>query len=139
VDLDTYGFELFVNRSWERLDVFAGYTFLEKNDNYEAPLDGSFYALNYAEHRFTLGAIGRLGGGFELRVDNELRRQAENALRKEGRDNVDTAVGLFYSVPCVKNLTLNVQVENAWDTAYQDVPLVPHTQRTWSAGATYLW
>ncbi len=139
VDLDTYGFELFATRTWERLDLFAGYTFLHKDDNYVAPLDGSFYALNYAEHRLTLGAVARLGAGFELRLDNELRRQAENALRRHGNDNVDTAVGLFYHVPAVDGLVLHAQVENLWDTAFQDVPLVPHTPRTWSAGATYSW
>lgn len=139
VDLDTLGFELFATRTWERVDLFAGYTYLHKDDNYVAPFNGSFYALNYAEHRLTLGAIGRLGGGFELRVDNELRRQAENPLRRNGRDNLDTAVGLFYHVPGVKGLVLNAQVENLWDTDYQDVPLVPHTPRTWSAGATYVW
>lgn len=139
VDLDTLGFELFAIRTWERVELFAGYTYLHKDDNYTAPLDGSFYALNYAEHRFTLGGIARLGAGLELRADNELRRQAENPLRRNGRDNVDTAVGLFYHVPGMKGLVLNVQVENLWDTDYQDVPLVPHTPRTWSAGATYVW
>jgi hypothetical protein len=138
-DIDTFGYELFVRRGWERVDFFAGYTFLDKNDDYVAPSDGSFYALNYAEHRLTLGGIARLGGGFELRVDNELRRQAENDLRREGRDNVDTAAGLFYAVPGVKGLVLNVQVENLWDTAFQDVPLVPHTPFSWSVGANYVW
>jgi hypothetical protein len=139
VDLDTLGVEIFATRSWSAIDLFAGYTFLHKEDNYVAPLNGSFYALNYAEHRLTLGGVARLGGGFELRVDNELRRQAENPLRVHGRDNVDTAVGLFYHVPGVKGLVLNAQVDNLWDTAYQDVPLVPHTPRTWSVGATYVW
>lgn len=139
VDLDTIGVELFATRTWERIDLFAGYTFLHKDDNYVAPLDGSFYALNYAEHRLTVGAIARLGGGLELRLDNELRRQAENALRRHGNDNVDTALGLFYHVPAVQGLVLHAQVENLWDTAFQDVPLVPHTPRTWSAGATYSW
>lgn len=138
-DILTHGVELFGRRSWERFDLLLGYTFLHKDDEYAPPFNGSFYALNYAEHRLTLGGIARLGGGFELRVDNELRRQADNALRSEGNDNVDTAVGLFYSVPGVTGLTLNAQVENLWDTAYQDVPLVPHTPRSWSVGATYVW
>jgi hypothetical protein len=139
VDLDTVGAEVFARRGWERFDLLLGYTYLHKDDDYTAPNGGSFYALNHAEHRLTLGGIARLGAGFELRMDNELRRQAENPLRQEGRDNVDTALGLFYSVPRVDGLVLNVQAENLWDTAYQDVPLVPHTPRTWSAGATYAW
>ncbi len=139
VDLDTYGFELFAQRSWERFDLIAGYTYLYKDDNYTAPFNGSFYALNYAEHRLTLGALARLGAGFELRMDNELRRQADNPLRREGHDNINSALGLFYSVPRVKGLTLNAQVNNLWDTAFQDVPLVPASRREWSVGATYLW
>jgi hypothetical protein len=139
VDLDTYGIELFAQRSWERFDLIAGYTYLYKDDNYTAPFNGSFYALNYAEHRLTLGGLARLGAGLELRMDNELRRQADNPLRREGHDNINSALGLFYSVPRVKGLTLNAQVNNLWDTAFQDVPLVPASRREWSVGATYLW
>jgi outer membrane receptor protein involved in Fe transport len=139
VDVDTFGVEFFARRSWDRFDLFAGYTYLHKNDDYANPDVASFYALNYAEHRLTLGGVARLGGGFELRADNELRRQADNALRQNGRDNLDTALGLFYSVPGVKGLVLNAQVENLWDSDYQDVPLVPHTPRTWSVGANYVW
>lgn len=139
VDLDTYGLEAFVRYSLESWELMAGYTYLDKNDNYVAPRNGSFYALNYAEHRLTLGGISRLGGGFELRVDNEFRLQADNALRRHGSDNILSAVGLFYQVPRVKGLTLNAQVENVWDTDYQDVPLVPSAGRAWSTGATYLW
>jgi hypothetical protein len=139
VNVETIGVELFARRSWERFDLIAGYTFLDKNDDYTASTVASFYALNYAEHRLTLAGVVRLGGGFELRMDNELRRQADNALRQEGRDNVDSALGLFYHVPGVKGLVLNAQVDNLWDTAFQDVPLVPHTSRSWSVGATYVW
>lgn len=139
VDLDTVGLELFVRREWERFDLFFGYTFIDKNDDYTVPNGGSFYALNYAEHRLTLSGVARLGGGFELRMDNELRRQADNALRRGGRDNVDTALGLYYFVPSVKGLVLNAQVENVWDTYYEDVPLVPGARRAWSVGASYVW
>ncbi len=139
VNLDTYGVEFFVQRSWERFDLVAGYSYLRKDDNYTAPFNGSFYALNYAEHRLTVGGLARLGAGFELRMDNELRRQADNPLRREGNDNIKSALGLFYQVAGVKGLTLNAQVENLWDTAFQDVPLVPSSRREWSVGATYLW
>ncbi|MCX6937035.1 MAG: TonB-dependent receptor [Verrucomicrobia bacterium] len=139
VGLDTLGFEAFVRYSQARFDLLAGYTYLHKADNYQAPRNGSFYALNYAEHRLTVGGVGRLGAGFELRVDNEFRRQADNALRREGADNVLSAAGLFYQVPGVKGLTLNAQVENVWDTAFQEVPLVPSSGLTWSTGATYVW
>ncbi len=139
VDLETVGAEFFARRNWERFELLLGYTFLHKDDDYTASDTASFYALNFAEHRFTLGAVARLGGGFELRMDNELRRQEENTLRQGGRDNVETALGLYYFVPCVKGLVLNAQVENLWDTDYQDVPLVPSSGRAWSVGASYVW
>lgn len=139
VDLDTIGAELFVRRDWERFELLAGYTYLDKKDDYALPNGGSFYALNYANHRLTLGAVARLGGGFELRSDNELRRQEENVLRRTGRDQVESAIGLFYRVPGVKGLTLNAQIDNLWNTEFEDVPLVANSGRSWSAGATYLW
>ena len=139
VDLDTWGAELFLRRTWERLDLFVGYTWLEKNDDYTGDTVASFYALNYAEHRLTAGAIARLGAGFELRMDNEYRRQADNSLRRFGRDNIDSALGLFYRVPGVKGLTFSAQVDNLWDTAYEEVPLVPASRHAWSVGATYGW
>ena len=139
VDLDTWGAELFVRRTWDSFELFVGYTFLDKNDNYTGDTVASFYALNYAEHRFTAGAIARLGAGFELRMDNEYRHQAENSLRRFGRDNIDSALGLFYRVPGVKGLTLSAQADNLWDTAYEEVPLVPASRHAWSVGATYVW
>jgi vitamin B12 transporter len=139
VDIDTFGTELFVRREWQRFDLLVGYTYLNKSDDYDLPNGGSFYALNYAEHRFTAGAIARLGAGFELRMDNEYRHQAENSLRRFGRDNIDSALGLFYRVPGVRGLTLSAQADNLWDTAYEEVPLVPASRHAWSVGATYVW
>jgi hypothetical protein len=139
VDLDTFGAELFVRREWKRFDLLAGYTYLDKKDDYELPNGGSFYVLNYAVHRLTLGGVARLGGGFEVRADNELRRQEANALRTTGRDNVDSSVGIFYRVPKIPGLTLNAQVDNLWNTEFEDVPLVANSSRTWSVGATYIW
>lgn len=139
VDLETVGVEVFARREWTRFDLLLGYTFLDKQDDYTRTDVASFYALNYAEHRVTIGGIARLGYGFELRMDNELRRQADNALRQEGRDNVDSALGLSWHVPQVKGLSLNAQVDNLWDTSFEDVPLVPGPRRSWSVGANYVW
>jgi outer membrane receptor protein involved in Fe transport len=139
VDVDTVGLEVFAKRGWTAFDLFVGYTFLDKRDDYTNPDVASFYALNYAEHRLTLGGIARLGGGFELRMDNELRRQAANSVRQDGRDNVDSALGLYYRVPGLDGLVLNAQVENLWDNSFQEVPLVPSSGRAWSVGASYVW
>jgi hypothetical protein len=45
-----------------------GYTYLNKDADYGlATVDASFYALNFANHRFTAAIVARLGGGFEVR------------------------------------------------------------------------
>ena len=138
VDVDTFGAELVASRDFGVVAVVLGYTFLDKNADLAATR-GSFYALDYAEHRLTAAFIGRLGGGFELRMDNEFRIQEENALRSRNDDPVISSLGLYYAVPRVAGLTLSAQVDNLWNTYYEEVPLVPGARREWSVGARYAW
>lgn len=138
VDVDTLGAEFVASRDYGVVAVVLGYTFLDKNDDLAATR-GSFYALDYAEHRLTAAFVARLGGGFELRMDNEFRIQKENALRGSEDDPIISALGLYYAVPRVKGLTLSAQVDNLWDTDYEEVPLVPGARREWSVGARYAW
>lgn len=139
VDIDTLGFEVVGRRHWEHVDLVLGYTALTKDDNFGAGVDASFYALNYAEHRLTAAITARLGAGLELRMDNEFRIQADNTLRTRNDQPILSAFGLIYHVPGIAGLTLNAQVDNLWNTYYEEVPAVPGARRTWSAGATYLW
>jgi hypothetical protein len=139
VDLDTYGVELVARRSWTPLDVAFGYTFLDKDEDYTAPNNGSFYALNYAEHRFTAAFVARPFAGVEVRMDNEARFQAENPLRSRGDDKLISSLGVSYAVPGVDGLTLGAQVDNLWNTYFEEVPQVPGARREWSVSATYAW
>jgi hypothetical protein len=139
VDLDTYGVELTARRSWKPVDVVLGYAFLHKEDDYTAPNNGSFYALNYAEHRFTAAFVARPFKGVEGRRDNEARFQAENALRSRGDDKLISSLGVSYAVPGVDGLTLSGQVDNLWNTYFEEVPQVPGARREWSVSATYAW
>jgi hypothetical protein len=138
VDVDTIGAEIVAQRDFGFLGVVLGYTYLDKIDDL-APTLGSFYALDYAEHRLTAAFIARLGGGFELRMDNEARIQADNALRRSDTQVVFSSLGLYYAVPRVAGLTLSAQVDNLWNTYYEEVPLVPGARREWSFGARYAW
>jgi vitamin B12 transporter len=138
VDIDTLGAELVARRDFGVVALVFGYTFLDKNDDLAATR-GSFYALDYAEHRLTAAIVARLGGGFELRMDNEYRIQEENALRRRNDDPFISALGLYYAVTAVKGLTLSAQVDNLWNTYYEEVPLVPGARREWSVGARYAW
>ncbi len=139
VDIDTYGFELVTRRSWTAADVIFGYTFLDKDEDYTAPNNGSFYALNYAEHRVTAAFVWRVAKGLEVRMDNEARFQAENALRSGGDDKLLSSLGVSYAVPGVDGLTLGAQVDNLWNTYFEEVPQVPGAKREWSVSATYAW
>ncbi|PTX90856.1 TonB-dependent receptor [Opitutus sp. ER46] len=141
VNLDTAGFELVARRSWPRVDLVFGYTALTKDPDYRgAPVDASFYALNYARQRLTLAATVRVAPGVELRVDNAARRQAANALRTVGGDEaVLTTVALAWRPTAWRRVELTAQMDNVWNSRFQDIPAVPASPRTWSVGANYTW
>jgi outer membrane receptor protein involved in Fe transport len=141
VDLDVTGFEAVARRSWSALDLVLGYTWLHKDADYRgAAVDASFYALNYARHRLTVAATVRLGAGFELRLDNVVRYQADNLLRVVGGDRaLMTSAGLAYRPESFRRLEITLQMENAWDEDFQEVPAVPASPRQFSAGMSYAW
>ncbi len=141
VDLDVTGFEIVARRSWAAADVVIGYTALTKAADYlGAPVDASFYALNYARHRLTAALTLRLGNGFELRLDHAARVQADNPLRLVGGDEaVSGAVGLSYRPPGSARWVVSLLVDNLWDSRFQDVPAVPASPRQVSGGVGFAW
>ncbi|PTY07403.1 TonB-dependent receptor [Opitutaceae bacterium EW11] len=140
VDIGTTGFELVTRYTTKPLDVVFGYTAMHKSADYgTAAVDASFYALNYPEQRVTLAVTGRLGGGWELRMDNEYRIQEENRLRKSGRHPLISSAGVFYSVRQVPGLQVSLEVENLWNSDFEEVPAVPAAKRQISLGAVYSW
>lgn len=143
VDIDVAGFELVARRSWAMGDVVLGYTGLAKDADYRgAAVDASFYALNYARHRLTAAITARLGRGFELRVDNVARIQADNMLRAVGGDEtLTTALGLAYRPVATewRGLEVSLHVDNLWNSNFQDVPAVPAARRQISGGVSYAW
>lgn len=140
VDIDTFGVELGGRRSWSFLDVHLGYTYLAKDEaDGSAALAQSFYALNFARHRLTAAFVARLGGGVELRFDNEARVQEDNPLRVGADEVIFSSLGLTWAVPGAKGLSLYGTVDNLWDEEFQEVPGVPFTGREWVVGLTYAW
>ena len=140
VDIDTTGFEAVVRYSNKTVDLVFGYTALLKDADYGlTSVNASFYALNFPKHRLTAATIVRLGGGWEVRMDNEARVQEENALRKSDDDALISSAGIYYSPPAIKGLRLSVEVENIWDSEFQEVPAVPAAPRQLSAGVGYAW
>ena len=141
VDVDTSGVELVARRSWAAVDLVLGYTALLKDADYRgAVVDASFYALNYARHRLTAAVVARLGRGFELRMDNVARVQADNLLRVTGGNRaVTSSLGLAYRPAEWRGVTLSVQAENLWNSGFQEVPAVPASPRQFSAGVAHAW
>lgn len=141
LDVDTTGFEVVARRSWGSVDLIVGYTGLTKAEDYRgAAVDASFYALNYARHRLTAAITARLVGGFEFRMDNVARIQADNLLRVVGGDRaVTSSVGLAYRPARWRGAECSVLVDNLWDTRFQEVPAVPAARRQFSIGVGYVW
>jgi len=140
VDIETFGIELIGTRRWGDLEGIASYTYLHKDEDYgDAMIDASFYALNYANHRITLGAIWRPCDLVEVRLDNEWRQNEDNALREGGDSALFTHFGLSLYPPQIEGLELFFAVDNAWEDDFQDVPGTPGRGDQYSAGATFRW
>jgi outer membrane cobalamin receptor len=140
VDINTLGLECLVSKQWDSLKVLASYALLEKSEDYGlATVDASFYALNYAEHRGTLGLIWSPLDTFQLRVDNEWRHQAVNAIRS-GSDSVFfTHLSLSIYPSQVPEVELFVAVDNLWETEFEEIPGTVGKGRQFSAGLNYFW
>lgn len=142
VDLDTTGFEAEARQAWgRRVDVVLGYTYLTKSPDYRgAAVDASFYALNYARHRLTVAITARLGAGFELRMDNVVRRQAENLLRTAGGESaVISSLTLAWRPPTGRGLEISAGADNLWNSSFQEVPSVPAARRQLFVGVGRSW
>ncbi|MBE2215015.1 MAG: TonB-dependent receptor [Opitutaceae bacterium] len=141
VEIDMTGLEVIGSRTFGSFDLVASYAYLHKDADYGAALvDASFYALNFPEHRATLAVIARLGGGLELRCDNEYRMQEENLLRTIGGDEAFlTSLGLVWVIPHYDSVELSLVVDNLWDDDFQELPAVPAAGRQVTAGVTWRW
>ncbi len=141
VDLETAGVEAYAMRSGERLDLVLGYSWLHKEADYgSTAVDGSFYALNFPDHRITAAVIWRATDGVTLRLDNEVRWQQPNPLRLNGKEEaVLSSLGLYWRTPWDRRLQLSLQVDNLWDSSFEEIPAVPAAPRLVAAGARWRW
>ncbi len=141
VDIGTAGFEIVASRRSKQWEVVLGYTYLHKNADYgAATIDASFYALNFPEHRLTAALTWRIGGGWEIRSDNEFRVQEDNSLRTAGGNSaVLSSLGVYYLPPQLRGLEFSVLVDNLWDSDFQEVPSVPAGRRQLTAGLAWRW
>lgn len=140
VDIDTLGLELLAVKRFDNAEIITSYTFLEKSENYgAADIDASFYALNFPDHRVTLGVIWRPSDIVEVRVDNEWRKQEENILRNGDDDALFTHLSIKISPTQIKGLDIMLAADNLWDESFEEIPGTPGRGEQYTISATYNW
>lgn len=140
VDIETLGFEGIVTRRWDRLQAVASYTYLHKDEDYRsATILGSFYALNFPEHRATLGVIWDALPNLQLRLDNEFRTQESNPLRSGPDTGAYFHLGISFYPTQIPGLECFAAFDKPWDEDFQEIPGTPGRSDQVSAGLTYHW
>ena len=140
VDIDTSGVEFFATKHFDTAEVIASYTFLNKSEDYGvADIDASFYALNYPDHRLTLGAIWTPNDLLEFRIDNEWRKQHENTLRNGDDDALFTHLTLKITPHQFENFFITLAADNVWGESFEEIPGTPGRGEQYTLSATYSW
>lgn len=140
VDIETFGLEIIAARHWDKLEAIASYTFLEKSEDYGNPaVIGSFYALNFPEHRATLGLIYTPNPLVEIRLDNEWREHETNTLRTGANQALFTYLGISYYPNQSKDLELFLAYDKPWEKSFQEIPGNASRGDQLSLGITRQW
>lgn len=140
VDIETAGFEVIAKKHFSALDLVASYSWLDKTDDYGAiDVDASFYALNFAKHRVTLGAVWRASEQLEVRIDNEWRDQEHNRLRNGADTATFTHLSINYAPQSVDGLELTLAADNLWNEEFEEVPGTPGRGDQLSLALSYSW
>lgn len=140
VDIETVGIEIIASRTWNKLQTIASYSYLHKDEDYkEATIDASFYALNFPEHRATLGFIWNPNDLLEIRIDNEWREQQANPLREGSSNALNSHLSASYYPAQLNDFEVFVAFDKPWDEEFQDIPGTPGRGDQFSIGATYSW
>ena len=140
VDIDATGVEFFATKYFDTTELIASYTYLNKSESYgDADIDASFYALNFPDHRVTLGAIWTPNDLIEMRIDNEWRKQHENALRSGKDTALFTQVSLKITPTVINNLFITLAADNVWDESFEEIPGTPGRGEQYTLSATYSW
>jgi vitamin B12 transporter len=140
VDINTLGVELLAVKRLNNAEIITSYTFLDKSENYGATdIDASFYALNYPDHRVTLGVIWRPSDIVEVRVDNEWRKQEDNILRNGDDDALFTHLTLKITPSQFNGLDIMLAADNLWGESFEEVPGTPGRGEQYTISAAYNW
>jgi vitamin B12 transporter len=140
VDMDVTGLEGVISWQSTVLEVVGSYAWLHKNANYGATqVDASYYALNFARHRFTLALVYSPIDQLELRLDNEYRIQKDNALRTSGNNAYNASLSVNWRLRSLPQLRLMLVADNLTDSDFQEFPGTPPMGRQVSFGIGLDW
>lgn len=140
VDIDVTGVEAYVSWYTRSVDVIAGFAWLDKNADYGAAMvDASFYALNYARVRLTFALVYRPGSQFEIRMDNEIRRQQENPLRNGPDKAFISALAFSWKPGFASHSRVTLIADNLTDSEFEEFPGTPPMGRQISLGIAVDW
>ena len=135
VDLDVKGVEVLWRASANNVAWALGWTYLDKDATYASALvDASYYALNYAKQRVTAAVTWRLGDQWQIKLDNEYRRQAHNPLRSGADTAYFGSASVVYSP--FDRLELALIVDNVSDEDFERFPGSPAARRSASLQVT---
>lgn len=140
VDIDTSGVEFLATKHFDTLELISSYSYLHKSETYSAQdIDASFYALNFPDHRITLGAVWTPTDMLEFRIDNEWRKQHENALRSGDDSALFTHLTVKLTPTGVDNLFITLAADNLWGESFEEIPGTPGRGEQYTLSATYSW
>ena len=140
VDIDVIGVQILYGKSWQTVDLVAGYSYMEKDEDYLSDtVDASFYALNFARHRATLALRIRVSERLELRLDNEYREQEANPLRSSSASAFISSATLDWKPLDGKGFAVAIAADNIGDDDYEQFPGTPAVGKQLSLSARYDW
>jgi hypothetical protein len=140
VDIDVIGVQILYGKSWQTVDLVAGYSYMEKDEDYLSDtIDASFYALNFARHRATLALRIRISERLELRLDNEYREQEANPLRSSSASAFISSATLDWKPFDSKGFAVAIAADNIGDDDYEQFPGTPAVGKQFSLSARYDW
>ena len=140
VDIETFGFELISTKRWDQLEGTAGYTYIEKSEDYgNLEVEGSFYALNFPRHRATFGILYSPNKQYEIRLDNEWRDHRPNRLRTSHDHGFFSHLGISYFPNQIKDQEVFFSFEKPWGEGFEEIPGTPSRGDQFSFGIRSKW
>lgn len=140
VDIDVIGVQLVYGKSWQNVDLVAGYSYMDKDEDYQSDtVDASYYALNFARHRATLALQVRITDRLELRLDNEYREQEANPLRASSASAFISSATLAWRPLDGRGLGVALAADNIADDDYEQFPGTPAVGQQVSLSVRYDW